>query len=138
MFDRLQKYSADVKPCVNLRYVMGKISANDRILIENLKKEKRWDSKILLNGFPSKEWSRSGLDSLLRRIDARASAEWKIGSGRPRSAKTSVNISEVEDLICSQDDAPGTLKSPREIEQITGIARSSVRCTLKKDLAFKS
>jgi len=75
---------------------------------------------------------------LLRRIDARASAEWKIGSGRPRSAKTSVNISQVEDLICSQDDAPGTLKSPREIEQITGIARSSVRRILKKDLAFKS
>jgi len=41
---------------------------------------------------------------LLRRIDARGSAEQKVGSGRPSSARTSVNISKVEDLICSQAD----------------------------------
>jgi len=39
--------------------------------------------------FPSEDWSRSGLDSLLRRIDATESADRKIGSGRPRSARTS-------------------------------------------------
>jgi len=44
---------------------------------------------------------------LLRRIDARGSAERKVGSGRPRSAITSVNISKV-DLICSQDDVDNT------------------------------
>ena len=92
-------------------------------------------AKKLLNEFPSKGWSRSELDNLLRRIDARGSTERKVGSGRPRSARTSVNISKVEDLICSQDDAPSTHKSPREIEQITG---SSVQCILKKDLALKS
>jgi len=37
----------------------------------------------------------------------------------------SVNISKVEELICSQEYAPGTHKSPQEIEQITEIARSS-------------
>jgi len=83
---------------------MGKTSVNDKILIENLRKEKRWASKKLLNAFPSKGWSMSALDSLLRRTDARASAERKVGSGRPISARTSVNISnKVEDLICSQD-----------------------------------
>jgi len=40
--------------------------------------------------------------------------------------RQSVNITKVEELICSQENAPGTHKSPREIEQITGIARSSV------------
>jgi len=42
--------------------------------------------------------------------------------------RQSVNITKVEELICSQEDAPtpGTHKSPREIEQITGIVRSSV------------
>jgi len=54
------------------------------------------------------------------------SADRKVGSGHPRSARTSVNITEVEELICSQKDAPGTHKSPRKIEQLTGIARSSV------------
>jgi len=40
--------------------------------------------------------------------------------------RQSVNITKVEELSCSQEDAPGTHKSPREIEQIMGIARSSV------------
>jgi len=40
--------------------------------------------------------------------------------------RQSVNITKVEKRICSQEDAPCTHKSPREIEQITGIARSSV------------
>jgi len=43
-----------------------------------------------------------------------------------RRERQSVNIRKVEELICSQKNAPGTHKSPREIEQITGIARSSV------------
>jgi len=44
---------------------MGKISVDDKISIKNFKKRKKWSSKKLLNEFPSKDWSRSGLDSLL-------------------------------------------------------------------------
>lgn len=88
--------------------------------------------------FPSKDWTRSGLDHLLRRIDARGSADRAVGSGRPRSARTSANITKVEELVCSQEGAPGTHKSPREIEQMTGIPRSSVRRIMKKDLTLKS
>jgi len=40
--------------------------------------------------------------------------------------RQSVNITKVEELICSQENAPGTHKSLQEIEQITRIARSSV------------
>jgi len=40
--------------------------------------------------------------------------------------RQSVNITKVEELICSREDVLGTHKSLREIEQITGIARSSV------------
>jgi len=38
----------------------------------------------------------------------------------------SVNITKVEELICSQENVPGTYKSLQQIEQITGVARSSV------------
>ena len=117
---------------------MGKICLKDKILIENLRIEKRWSSRKFLREFPSKVWSRSGLDSLLRRIDEFGSADRKAGSGRPKSARTSINIGKVEELICSQEDAPGTHKSPREIQQITGITRSSVQRIVKKDLALKS
>ena len=119
---------------------MGKININDKILIKNSRKQKRWSSRKLLKEFPSKSWSRSGLDSLLRRTDERGSgsADRAAGSGRPRSARTSANITKVEDLVCSQEGAPGTHKSPREIEQVTGIARSCVRRMMKQDLALKS
>jgi len=40
--------------------------------------------------------------------------------------KLVVNITKIEELICSQEDALDILNSPREILQITGIARSSV------------
>ena len=117
---------------------MGKINISNKILIENLQKHKRWSSRKLLKEFPSKGWSRSGLDSLLKRIDARGNADRAVGSGRPRSARTSANISKVEELVCSQAGAPGTHKSPREIEQMTGIARSYERRMMKQDLALKS
>jgi len=42
-----------------------------------------------------------------------------------RRERLSVNIRKVEELICSQENAHGTHKSPQEIEQISGIARSS-------------
>jgi len=44
-----------------------------------------------------------------------------------RRERQSVNITKVEELIYSQEDASGIHKSPGwEIEQITGIARSFV------------
>jgi len=44
-----------------------------------------------------------------------------------RQERQSVNITKVKELICSQEDAPtsSTHKSPREIEHITGIAKTS-------------
>jgi len=48
--------------------------------------------------------------------------------------RQSVNMTKVEELICSQKNSSGTHKSPREIEQITGIARSFV-VTLTEFLA---
>jgi len=38
------------------------------------------------------------------------------------SQTESVNITEVEEFICSQEDAFDIHQNPRKIEQITGIA----------------
>jgi len=86
----------------------------------------------LINEFPRKQWTRSGLESLIRKVDANGSAERKVGSGHPKSARTPANVAKVEKLICSQDDKPGTHKNPREIERITGIHRRSVQRIVKK------
>jgi len=62
----------------------------------------------------------------------------KIGSGRLRSARTPANIQTVNDLICSQEDRPGSHKNPREISRETGISRSAVYRTAEKDLYLKT
>ena len=54
------------------------------------------------------------------------------GSGSLRTAKTAENEEIVEDLICSQEESPGSHMSPREIEKHTGISRSSVRRMVKR------
>ena len=86
---------------------MGKININDKILIENLRIHKRWSSRKRLKEFRQK----AGLgvdfnDSLLKRIDSRGNADRAVGSGRPRSARTSANIAKVEELACSQEGEP--------------------------------
>ena len=68
-----------VKLCVKLQY--SKINVTHKILIESRRKEKRQGSKKPLNEFPSKGWSRNELDILLRRTDARGSADRKVAWG---------------------------------------------------------
>jgi len=43
-----------------------------------------------------------------------------------RQERQSVNITKVEELICSQENALDTHKSPEEIRQITGIASAMI------------
>ena len=59
--------------------------------------------------------------------------ERRAGSGRQRTATNEQNEQIVEQLICSQEESPGSHKSPREIERQTGIKRSSVRRMVKRN-----
>lgn len=117
---------------------MGKISKNDRVLIKALRQEKGWSSRRILKEFPNKMWSRASLDRLLKKVDYIGSTDRQQGSGRPRSARIATNIACVQEMICSQEGAPHTHKSPREIERETGISRSSVRRIAKYDLHLKT
>ena len=49
---------------------MGKISKDDRTLIKTLRQEKNWSSRRLLREFPTKRWSRTSMDRLLKKVDA--------------------------------------------------------------------
>ena len=53
------------------------------------------------------------------------------GSGRPRSARTEENERLVEEMICSQEDEPGTHVTPRNIAIQLEISHSSVRRIVK-------
>ena len=119
---------------------MPKISEEDQVIIKHYRIDKGYGARKLLAEFPDKGWTRSGLEYLIRKIDATGSHKRVDGSGRPRSARTEDNIESVEELILSQEEAPGTHESQREIAMHTGISRSSVHRIVHKDLnlnAFK-
>jgi len=76
----------------------------------------------------------------VKKVDAGLPTDRSIGRGRRRSVRTASNIAQVEELIFSQENAPGSHKSPREIERETGISRWSVpvRRIAKLDLNVKT
>lgn len=117
---------------------MTKITAEDRILIKNLRIEKQWGARRMMTEFPNKAWSKASLNRLCKMIDTNGTITRKPGSGRPRSVRTSRNIQRVNELICSQEDKPYSHKSPREIERETGISRRSVQRIVKTDLQLRT
>src|SRR5438132_3559335 len=76
---------------------------------------------------------------MCRRIDKTGSVvERKVGSGKPKSTRSEANIVMVKDMICSQEDEPGTSKSTRKIASEVGISATSVRRIAKLDLSLST
>ena len=112
-------------------------SSEDKILIKNLVLLKGYSSSRLMKEFPQKGWNKNGLDVLLRKIRATASVDRKPGSGRPRSVRTPENINTVHDLVLSQENAPQTHRTTRQIETETGMSRRTVGTIIHDDLQLK-
>lgn len=117
---------------------MGKISASDKMRIQTLH-ELGLGYRRIVSKFPDKQWNLQSVKNICRRVDQRGSAtERKSGQGRPRSARTADNIEQVAELICSQEDAPGTSKSTRSIANHLNISERSVRRIAKVDLSLSA
>lgn len=112
-------------------------TADDRILIKEMRICKGYGAKRLLKEFPAKPWSLAAVKCLLAKIDATGCVGRKIGSGRPFSSCTVEKCSVVSDLVMSQESQPGTHRSQREISTETGIPQSSVHRIIHKHLALK-
>ena len=113
-------------------------SEEDKIIIKHYRIDKGYTATKLLYEFPDKNWTKGGLDHLLAKIDATGSANRLAGSGRPRSVRIPENIEVVHELAASQeeDGDEGTHDTPRQIENLTGISRSSVRRIISHDLSM--
>ena len=61
--------------------------------------------------FASKAWCRSSLDRLIKTINAGLPVDGVIDRGRRRPVRTAANVARVEELFCSQEDAPDTHKT---------------------------
>ena len=115
---------------------MAPLTDDDRVLIRISRIDKGFNSFQMIKELPNREWNKSTLNRLIQKIDATGASSRKPPE-RIRTARTPANIARVSELICSQDDDPGTSKSPREIQRYTGICRSTVRRTAKDDLRLK-
>ena len=94
--------------------------------------EKGWSSYRICQEHPSKNWNRVSVHRLLKRFEKDGSMDRRPGSGRPVTVTTEENEELVEDLVCSQEENPGTHLSPREIEKVTSISRTPVRRMVKR------
>lgn len=112
-------------------------SIEDKILIKNLVLLKGYSSRQLMKEFPQKGWKRSGLDFLLRKIWATGSVDRQPGSGRPRLVRTDDNIAAVHDLVLSQEDAPQTHRTTRQIAREKQISQTTVVRIIREDLHLK-
>ena len=107
-------------------------SSEDKAIIKNDFVEKGWSLYRICQENPSKIWNRVSVHRLLKRFEKDSSMDRRPGSGRPVTVTTEENEELVGDLICSQEENPGTHLSPREIEKVTGISRTSVRRMVKR------
>ena len=112
-------------------------SVEDKHVIKFLRQTKGYSAKQLLKMFPEKQWTLGGLNHLIRKIDIIGDIHRKPGSGRPRCARTDDVIDQVEDLVLSQEDAPQSHSSQRQIARQVGISLTSVNRIIKNDLQLK-
>jgi len=103
-------------------------SADGRILNENLCKFKNYGAKRLtvIREFPTKGWSVSSVNKLLKKLRDTGTTARRAGSGSRRSARIDDNVDSINELVLSQEDAPKTHRSTRQIARETGVHHSSV------------
>ena len=101
-------------------------SDEDKAIIKNDYIEKKWSANRICKEHPMKRWNRVSVQRLLQRFKTFGSMERGPGSGRPTTVATPENEEIIEELICSQEDNPGSHMSPREIEKHTGIKHKNM------------
>jgi len=89
-------------------------SDNVMILIKSL--YLTWyTAKRLTDKFSEKNWTKHGVNKLLKKLRDTGTVDRRPGSGRPCSADTEENVGTVNDLVLSQEDKPQTHRTVLEI-----------------------
>ena len=113
----------------------------DKIIIKH-RQNYGWGSRKLFSSIGNgKPWTRIGIQHLIEKIDKIGSHQRIKESGRPRSARSKENITEVEGMILSQED-PETgdwnkHESSRKIALKLGVSKDSVFRMIHLDLKLE-
>ena len=68
-----------------------------------------WSAYQIWKEHPRKKGNKVSVQRLLKRFHEHGSMNRRPGSGRPRTAMTEDNEPMIEDLVCSQEEKPGSL-----------------------------
>ena len=83
-------------------------SQEDKAVIKNDFLEKNWSAYQICKEHPTKKWNKVSVQRLLKRFHEYGSMDRRPGSGRPGMAMTEENKVMIGDLICSQEEKPGS------------------------------
>jgi len=99
-------------------------SEKEKILMKSLHLSKEYNASRLLAEFPDKGWTKRSINRLFQKLRETGTVHRRVGSGRPRSARTEENIDLVDDLIVSQEDKPQTQRVWRKKDVISSTCCS--------------
>ena len=92
------------------------LNKEDRILIKNLYLLKGYGAKRLIKQFPTKCWKKNYTERFLEAI---RNHRFRGAQGRLRTVRTTENIDAVNELVLSQEDAPQSHHTTRQIVRET-------------------
>ena len=99
---------------------MAPLSEEDKVIIRHYI-EKDYTAYEIWKHNPEKNWHYSKVKRVVKKFKEYGTMERKKGSGRPRSARTAENEAFVEEMICSQEDQPGTHASPSSLGSLKSL-----------------
>jgi len=97
-------------------------SLEDKHTIKVLRQQKLYGATQILRMFRNKNWTLSGVKTVLSKTDATGSVERCSGSGRPRMARSPDTISDVQDLVLSGSE-------PRRLRGVGDPTRACVQAS---------
>ena len=81
-------------------------SKKDKIIIQNNYEEKGWYAYKFWKDHSSKSWTYTSVKRLLKCFKDSGTMNRKEGFSQPRSVTTEEGTNLIEELICSQEEAP--------------------------------
>jgi len=98
-------------------------SLEDKHTIKVLRQQKLYAATNILRMFPNKNWTLSGVKTVLSKTDATGSIERCSGSGQPRTARSPDTTSDVQDLLLSGSE-------PRRLRSLGDPTRACVQASM--------
>ena len=91
--------------------------SEEKAVIKNDFIEKEWSAYGVCKEHPTRNWNKVFVQRLLNCFEKHGTIHRGPGSGRPRTATSEEN----EEMICSQEENPGTHMSPRGFDRMKNV-----------------